>query len=88
MKMFLISFCCLIAASLLFVFGAMGQNGFLMLTMCPSAIVALWLNGFAFATGSKAFAKGLAKLAGLQVVEASPQSKPSKSQSQARQEYQ
>lgn len=89
MKMFLVTMGCLLAATILFVLGATAQNGFLMFTMCPGAIVALWLNGFAFASGSKSFARILAKLAGLQVVDSEqPKQRTNGNKPQPRQEYQ
>ena len=48
MKFFVFSIIAIIATGALFILGAMIDWPFLMISMCPGALVALWLNGFAF----------------------------------------
>jgi hypothetical protein len=47
MKIFVFSIIAILATSALFLLGAMIDWPFLMISMCPGALVALWLNGFA-----------------------------------------
>lgn len=47
MKYFLISSGLVIGAASLFIIGTYWSSGFLMLTMCPGTLVAIWFNGYA-----------------------------------------
>jgi len=47
MKFFAITILGIIITGALFILGSMMNWPFLIITMCPSALVILWLNGFA-----------------------------------------
>jgi len=47
MKYFLLSLVMMIGAAVFFVIGTLWGSSFLMLTMCPGALIAIWFNGFA-----------------------------------------
>lgn len=79
MRFLILSIVTMFGAIALFIMGTLWGSSFLMLTMCPSSIAFIWLNGFAF------------NRAGI-TISANPQQKkvrqaPQKRQQQNRVEY-